>query len=85
MIDSFFNTQILVSGVSPHILFSCVLFSYFAEDVKWEIAPHFKQVRGRALYDNIFLRLEECDAVDWSKHMDVASVIIDVLHNSRVK
>jgi hypothetical protein len=76
IIDAFFQTSMLSTGVSPHILFSCVLFSYFTENTKSSISPHFKKLSQQSLYDNIFEKIEKCEIVDWNAHMEATSKIL---------
>ena len=76
IIDAFFKTNMLSTGVSPHILFSCVLFSYFTENTKSSISPHFKKLSQQSLYDNIFEKIEKCEIVDWNEHMETTSKIL---------
>lgn len=77
MREAFFDSGILKLGVSPHLLFTCVLFAYFADTGFHQIAPVFGRLKTNKLYDDVFVELEESKKGEWCRHMDAAYEIIE--------
>ncbi len=78
MINAFFSTGLLSVGVLPHILFSCLLFAYFVDSKVPKIPAAFKPLCDRAVYDAIFLKIEDSKVIKWDEHMHAVSDILKI-------
>jgi hypothetical protein len=70
IIASFFDTNILFVGVSPHLAFCMFLFVYFADGASKKREKIFDPLADIKLYDEIFVTIDNSKVLDWGYHND---------------
>lgn len=72
IIEAFLKTEMLKTGVLPHLLFSCILFAYFADTKQHSISSHFSRLANTSIYDEVFAKIEDSNRLNWNAHMSSA-------------
>lgn len=70
IIQSFIDSGILKEGVSPHMAFTIMLFTYFADGKANKINNDFLALSDIELYENILQETEDSSIFDWGKHTE---------------
>lgn len=70
LIETFLSSGILEKGISPHLSFVQILFTYFADGKSKKQDPIFYPICSSSLYDEVLMRFEQSDVFDWKAHAD---------------
>ncbi|MDD4972521.1 MAG: hypothetical protein PHT07_24075 [Paludibacter sp.] len=70
IIVSFLNSGILEKGVTPHLSFVLMLFTYFVDGKAKKHHEMFDALKSADLYDDIFVKFEDSKVFDWKAHAD---------------
>lgn len=70
LIEAFLESGIIKSGVSPHMSFVIMLFTYFVDGKAKKISFDFIKLCEISLYETILLRTEESRVFNWGQHTD---------------
>lgn len=76
IVSAYLSSGILDQGISPHLSFVLILFTYFVDGAKKVPYAVFDPLKSPAIYDDIIVRFEESNVFDWSAHADAAALAL---------
>lgn len=69
-LQGFLDSGILEKGVSPHMTFILMLYTYFADGKAGKINQDFQVLADFAIYETLFLIIEDSSVFDWKAHTE---------------
>lgn len=76
IVSAYLSSGILDKGVSPHLSFVLILFTYFIDGAKRVPYKVFDPVKNPDIYDDIIVRFEDSNVFDWPAHADAAALAL---------
>lgn len=77
LIETFLSSGILEKGISPHLSFVQILFTYFADGKSKKQDPIFDPISSSSLYDEVLVRFEQSHIFDWKAHAGSALLALN--------
>lgn len=72
IVTAFLSSGILDKGISPHLSFVLLLFTYFIDGSMKTSSVVFNPLKDPSIYDGIIEHVEDSKVFDWNVHADVA-------------